>query len=211
MLLLLLNHFSRVQLCATPEMAAHPAPLSLGFSRQEHWSGLPFPSPIVNAEMPVKYPREDCWSGAQIYTSRCQGMGLSWGCKSGDNWHRADSDQQRSRDKTSQGLSRRALKVWELRICGGISKEYWEGAIREVGGHWESAEPQHPSEASLASKGKGRCTAYGPGGSGEMRTVKWSLNGATGRSQVTLQRFCWNGGDRRHFRACFREDGRSWV
>jgi len=26
-------------------MAAHQAPLSLGFSRQEHWSGLPFPSP----------------------------------------------------------------------------------------------------------------------------------------------------------------------
>ena len=43
--LLLLSHFSRVRLCATPEMAAHQAPLSLGFSRQEHWSGLPFPSP----------------------------------------------------------------------------------------------------------------------------------------------------------------------
>ena len=31
--------------CATPETAAHQAPLSLGFSRQDHWSGLPFPSP----------------------------------------------------------------------------------------------------------------------------------------------------------------------
>ena len=41
-LLLLLSHFSRVRLCATPETAAHQAPLSLGFSRQEHWSGLPF-------------------------------------------------------------------------------------------------------------------------------------------------------------------------
>ena len=40
---LLLSHFSRVQLCATPLTAAHQAPLSLGFSRQEHWSGLPFP------------------------------------------------------------------------------------------------------------------------------------------------------------------------
>jgi len=44
--LLLLSCFSRVRLCATPEMAAHQAPPSLGFSRQEHWSGLPFPSPI---------------------------------------------------------------------------------------------------------------------------------------------------------------------
>ena len=45
MLLLLLSRFSRVGLCATPETAAHQAPLSLGFSRQEYWSGLPFPSP----------------------------------------------------------------------------------------------------------------------------------------------------------------------
>ena len=49
-LLLLLSRFSRVRLCATPEMAAHQAPLSLGFSRQEHWSGLPFPSPMRESE-----------------------------------------------------------------------------------------------------------------------------------------------------------------
>ena len=46
LLLLLLSCFSRVRLCAAPEMAAHQAPPSLGFSRQEHWSGLPFPSPM---------------------------------------------------------------------------------------------------------------------------------------------------------------------
>ena len=46
LLLLLLSRFSRVRLCATPETAAHKAPPSLGFSRQEHWSGLPFPSPV---------------------------------------------------------------------------------------------------------------------------------------------------------------------
>ena len=45
LLLLLLSRFSRVQLCVTPQTAAHQAPLSLGFSRQEYWSGLPFPSP----------------------------------------------------------------------------------------------------------------------------------------------------------------------
>ena len=48
--LLLLSRFSRVQLCATPETAAHQAPLSLGFSRQEHWRGLPFPSPMHESE-----------------------------------------------------------------------------------------------------------------------------------------------------------------
>ena len=36
LLLLLLSPFSRVRLCVTPEMAAHQAPPSLGFSRQEH-------------------------------------------------------------------------------------------------------------------------------------------------------------------------------
>ena len=92
LLLLLLSHFSRVQLCETPEMAAHQAPpgilqartlewvaisfsnagkwkvklkllsrvrllatpwtaanqapLSMGFSRQECWSGVPLPSPM---------------------------------------------------------------------------------------------------------------------------------------------------------------------
>ena len=44
-LLLLLSHFSRVRLCAT-----HQAPLSLGFSRQERWSGLPVPSPMHESE-----------------------------------------------------------------------------------------------------------------------------------------------------------------
>ena len=36
---------SRVRLLATPWTAVHQAPLSMEFSRQEHWSGLPFPAP----------------------------------------------------------------------------------------------------------------------------------------------------------------------
>ena len=39
------SHQSCPTLC-NPMTAAHQAPLSLGFSRQEHWSGLPFPSPM---------------------------------------------------------------------------------------------------------------------------------------------------------------------
>ena len=53
MLPILLSRFSRVRLCATPEMAAHQTPPSLGFSRQEHWSGLPFPSPMHESESEV--------------------------------------------------------------------------------------------------------------------------------------------------------------
>ena len=50
LLLLLLSRFSYVRLCATPLTAAHQAPPSLGFSGQEHWSGLPFPSPMHESE-----------------------------------------------------------------------------------------------------------------------------------------------------------------
>ena len=49
-MLLLLSRFSRVRLCSTPETAAHQASPSLEFSRQEHWSGLPFPSPMYESE-----------------------------------------------------------------------------------------------------------------------------------------------------------------
>ena len=39
---------SRVRLFATPWTAAHQAPPSIGFSRQEYWSGVPSPSPTSN-------------------------------------------------------------------------------------------------------------------------------------------------------------------
>ena len=60
--MLLLSHFSRVQLCVTPDMAAHQATPSLGFSRQEHWSGLPFPSPMHESEK---------WKGSRSVMSDC--------------------------------------------------------------------------------------------------------------------------------------------
>ena len=40
-----MKSLSRVQLFATPWTIAYQPPLSVGFSRQEYWSGLPFPSP----------------------------------------------------------------------------------------------------------------------------------------------------------------------
>ena len=48
--MLLLSHFSHFRLCATPQTAAHQTSPSLGFSRQEHWSGLPFSSPMHESE-----------------------------------------------------------------------------------------------------------------------------------------------------------------
>ena len=41
----MLSYFSCVQLCVTLWTVAHKAPLPMGFSRQENWSELPFPTP----------------------------------------------------------------------------------------------------------------------------------------------------------------------
>ena len=51
LLLLLLSRFSCVRLCTTPETAAHQAPPSLGFSRQEHWK-LGSPALQVDSLLP---------------------------------------------------------------------------------------------------------------------------------------------------------------
>ena len=58
---------SRVRLVATPWTATYQAPLSLGFSRQEYWSGVPLPSPNVSA---IKQQRT---------VSNPQEMGNKWG------------------------------------------------------------------------------------------------------------------------------------
>ena len=41
----MLSHFGCVQLFVTTWTVAHQVPLSMEFSRQEYWSGVPFPSP----------------------------------------------------------------------------------------------------------------------------------------------------------------------
>ena len=46
--------FSHVQLFGTPWTVACQAPLSMGFSRQEYWSGLPFPSPWDLPDLGIK-------------------------------------------------------------------------------------------------------------------------------------------------------------
>ena len=49
LLLLLLSRFSHVQLWATLWTAAYQAPPSMGFSRQDYWSGLPLPFPFTHS------------------------------------------------------------------------------------------------------------------------------------------------------------------
>ena len=80
---LLRSHFSRVQLCTTPQTAAHQAPPSLGLSRQEYCSGLPFPSPMHESEVTQSCPTlsnpMDCSPpGSSIHRSS-QARVLEWG------------------------------------------------------------------------------------------------------------------------------------
>ena len=94
LLLLLLSHFGCVWPCVTPQMAAHQAPLSLGFSRQKHWSGLPVPSLMHESEKwkwsrsvsvqllvtpwtaayqappPMGFSRQEYWSGVPLPSPR---------------------------------------------------------------------------------------------------------------------------------------------
>ena len=49
---------SRVWLLATPWTAAHQAPPSMGFSRQEYWSGVPLPSPVSDSRFHQKWAQE---------------------------------------------------------------------------------------------------------------------------------------------------------
>ena len=87
LLLLLLSRFSRARLCATPEMAAHQAPPSLGFSRQEHWSGLPCPSPMhevkseseVAQSCPTVSDPMDCSPPGSSVHGIFQARVLEWG------------------------------------------------------------------------------------------------------------------------------------
>ena len=83
LLLLLLSRFSRVWLCATPQTAAHQALPSLGFNRQEHWSGLPFPSPMRESEIAQSCPTlsdpMDCSLPGSSIHGTFQARVLEWG------------------------------------------------------------------------------------------------------------------------------------
>ena len=51
-----MKSLSQVRLLATPWTVAYQAPPFMGFSRQEHWSGLPFPSPTPSDPMYRRLP-----------------------------------------------------------------------------------------------------------------------------------------------------------
>ena len=68
---------SHIQLFATPWTVAHQAPLSMGFSKQEHWSELPFPSPGHLLDPGIEPSCISC-IGRQILNHQCHLGGLAY-------------------------------------------------------------------------------------------------------------------------------------
>ena len=66
-----MKSLSCVQLLVTPWTTAHQAPLSMGFSRQEYWSGVPLPSPEMSVSFYQMQPElsapEELYSQALVH------------------------------------------------------------------------------------------------------------------------------------------------
>ena len=67
---------SSVQLFATPRMVAHQASLSMGFLRQDYWSGLPFPTPRDLSDLGIE-PASLALAG-RFFTTVAPGSWVVW-------------------------------------------------------------------------------------------------------------------------------------
>jgi len=119
LLLLLLSGFSRVRLLVTPWTAAHQAPPSMGFSRQEYWSGVPSPSLMTNLDNTLKsrditLPTKVCLVKAMVF------LVVMYGCEC---WTFMKAECQRI-DASELWCWRRILRVpWTARSNQSILKE----------------------------------------------------------------------------------------
>ena len=130
LLLLLLSHFSRVRLCAIRETAAHQASPSLGFHRQEHWSGLPFLSPTHESEK---------WKVKVKSLSHARLLAIP-----GTSAHQAPPSMGFSRQVYWSGVP--LPPHWEVQI-----------SIKKKGGNHQLAHPTqwHPTPVLLPGKSHG--------------------------------------------------------
>ena len=110
-----MKSLSRVQPLATPWTAAYQAPQSMGFSRQEYWSGVPLPSPI---------------SSSSIWQNSHRAGLLPWDAMSSQliSWEIWTSDDCRI---IQHGVLQRNLIFYLLVIYDDTPKNYCQGEGRE--------------------------------------------------------------------------------
>ena len=128
---LLLSHFSCVRLCVT---ASHQAPPSLRFSRQEYWSGLPFPSPMHESEK-WKWSRSVVSDSSRLHGLQPTRLFHPWdfpGKSTGVGCHCLLRLSSETRNK-----------------CRGWSFPFFQNDLRTIPGtcdcpHWEQTRPALP-------------------------------------------------------------------
>ena len=155
-----MKSLGRVRLVATPWTAAHQAPLSMGFSRRECWSGMPLPSPYVGFGLRITVRNRKCghFSGSQLQastarsTSRIPGRGT-----------KTPHATQHSQNNNCRSLVFTFMKVWP---------QGWTllGLDSTQGLIWSStvSGSQDPSNLSL-------CWAL-PSSSGPLHGLRWLLH-----------------------------------
>ena len=118
----LLSCFSRVRPRANPIDSSHQAPLSLGFSRQEHWSGLPFPPPMherkseseVAQPCPTLSDPMDCTLPGSTRHGIFQARVLEWGAiafSKREVWYSLKSNWRGQEKK--KGIIHTTFKIFE--------------------------------------------------------------------------------------------------
>ena len=118
---------SRVPLFVTPWTAAYRTPLSMGFSRQEYWSGLPFPSPESESEVAQSYPTlrdpVDCTPPGSSIHGILQARILEWVAISSSR----GSSQPRDQIEVSCVAGRR-FNLWATREAPQKKPHPWHGS-----------------------------------------------------------------------------------
>ena len=110
----MISRSSLVRLFATLWTAAHQAPLSMGFSRQEYWSGLPCPSPgdLPNSGIEPESLMSHALAGGFFTTSTT--WEVQW-----VPYRREISTQTRTREECYGKMRARLPQAWEPPDAGG--------------------------------------------------------------------------------------------
>ena len=177
----LVQSFSCIQLFVTPWTAARQFPPSLGFSKQAHWSGLPFPSPMHESEK-WKWSRSvvsrdsmDCsLPGSSIHGS-FQARVLEWGAiafsamdmnlskfwemvKDREAWHAAVYGVAKSWTQLSDWTT----KFWTVLLCRVVKITFYPRICSQIKCLYMVIKPRSLCKMlnpGICSCTTGKCTA----------------------------------------------------